>query len=167
MSDSTAGAIIILAIVIIVIGGPFAVNEYSKWREREEINRYYQTWTWPTPVPTTPITQRTTPVPTTPAAAVKNDIFGVWWCTTNSRQLSRNWDRADCYQFYGDKIVYHAGTIDVGDPTLSWWINSQGYYETSEPTFIYKGNTLEDTFGNVYQYCPYQDQSLCLGWIQK
>jgi hypothetical protein len=91
----------------------------------------------------------------------------VWWCSTNVQQVLQSPGGTHCFKFYENKFVYHTASRGVADPEISWWINDKGQYETSEPTFNYHGNTLEDTWGNVYKWCPYQDQSLCLGWIQK
>jgi len=150
MSDNVAIAIVILAIVILIIGGPFAVNEYNKWRAEQALEQYLSsnpiipmTWTSPpTPIPT--------PIPTTPAPAVKDGIYGGWWCAQKSS--------VECYQFFADKTVYKTTNWMPDSPQrMSWWVNSNGYYETSSgPTFIYHGNTMTDTFGNVYHWCPYQ-----------
>jgi hypothetical protein len=114
--------------------------------------------------------RRTSPSPFPPATtptltpAVKNGIFGVWWCSPNVQQVLQSPGGTHCFRFYENKFVYHAASRGVADPEISWWINDKGQYETSEPTFNYHGNTLEDTWGNVYKWCPYQAETLCLGW---
>ena len=141
MSNNVAIAIVILAIVIIIIGGPFAVNEYEKWQSREMLRQLISE--------NTPPTTTLTPKPTTQAPAVKNGIYGGWWCSQKSS--------VECYQFFAGGTVYKTTNWMPDSPQrLSWWTNSQGYYETDGPTFIYHVNTMTDTFGNVYHWCPYQ-----------
>jgi hypothetical protein len=42
MSNDTAFAIIILAMVIAILGAPFAWNEYNKWIDHDKINRNFR-----------------------------------------------------------------------------------------------------------------------------
>jgi len=142
--------IIIILVAIIIIGTPIALNQYDEWQHRQEVQREiqeaYRNWQF---------TVRSTPPPTptpvsTPAPAVKNGIFGGWWCYKSPVNL------VTCYQFSPDGIVYESTNMMPSPPTrYKWWINAKGYYQTDKPTFIYRGNTMQTTLGEIYHWCPY------------
>ena len=137
MSNNVAIAIVLLAIVIIIIGGPFAVNEYNKWQEREMFRQL--------------ISEKTTPSTVTEADIIEHnyasyvrasEIFDAYWCRVLVTSRSPIKTMGQCYKFsrYGS-YVYDLETGFHADGT--WELNNAGQYVTAYHTITFKGNRLE------------------------
>lgn len=166
MPDNTAFAIIILAIVILVLGAPFALNEYSKWQEREQINRILNQ-----PIivekPTTQVKTIISTIPT-PTPPPQHKITDDYWCRNTLMSVNDvNKNVKDCYQFFSNGSYTHGDnaypefhypmaqlyvnchTVVNKDLTTEqacdldkWKVNSKGEYEIWMKTFTLKGDTL-------------------------
>ena len=99
-------AIIILAIVVLILGAPFALNEYSRYQERQE----------------QPITTVTSVI-TTPAINPDPNIFNTHWCRKEG--VFRR-----CYQLFPDHS-YSYGSDDTHAEVImpdKWVLISQNKY---------------------------------------
>jgi len=137
MSNNVAIAIVILAIVIIIIGGPFAVNEYSKWQTREQLRQAISA-----PTTTSAVTEADIIEQNYASFVRASDIFDAYWCrvlATNQRPLTRV---GQCYKFSRDgSYVYD---IETGSHYEGvWTLDSAGQYVTAYHTIAFKGNRLE------------------------
>jgi hypothetical protein len=132
MSDKTFIAIIILVVVVAVLGAPFALNEYSKYQEHEQIRQYLnrpitiqQTYS-PTK---TVITTKPTPTPT-----IQHKITDGYWCQNSIMGVEGKGTQnvKECYQFFSDGSYTHGNSLDTpmkGVSGWSWRVDSYGNYQ--------------------------------------
>jgi hypothetical protein len=144
-SDSTAYAIVLLTVVIAIIGGPFAYNEYNKMQEREQLSRIMSQpviVNHPITLQKT-ITRVITPIPTpipTPFTTYAPKITDGFWCRFTTKNIGKDpTDVTECYQFFTDgtfKWGYSPG-YPMGKSPSCWSpdvkcvysYNSNGKYE--------------------------------------
>ena len=123
-------AIIILAIVVLILGAPFALNEYSRYQERQE----------------QPITTVTSVI-TTPAINPDPNIFNTHWCRKEG--VFRR-----CYQLFPDHS-YSYGSDDTHAEVImpdKWVLISQNKYLIPDPlqTFSYLDGRLFTSWNPSY-----------------
>lgn len=129
MKDKTGIAIIVLAIVILILGIPFALNQYSIYEER---------------------LQPTTTVTTIPTLSVNQNIFDKHWCREEG-----SIDR--CYQFFANGTYAYGSSEKFGHAEVvmpgQWTITAGNQYEIPDPeqTFSYLDGyiytTVNPSFG--------------------
>lgn len=115
-----------MAIIILIIGAPFALKEYSK----------IQIDISPTPTPDITIIPTIIPDP---------EIFNKHWCR-NEGQIKH------CYQFFPDNS-YAFGSSDSHSELLmedKWTILSKNKYEIPGQTFSYYEGSLVTTLDPQY-----------------
>jgi len=174
MSDNTAAAIVILAIVIGVLGFPFAINEYNKWQEREQLNRIMhdasskavvvkKTPTFTVYNPTVPPQPQIQRQYVAPAPTIQRTITDGFWCRATTINIGKApTDVKECYQFFSDgtfKWGYLPGWPMGKSPSCSgemnakcmYSLNSAGKYEVQGGyIFTKSGDYLIDAHNPPY-----------------
>ena len=142
MKNYTSLAIIVLAIVILILGIPFALNQYAQYNDRQAALAI----TMATPVPELPANE---------------NIFGKSWCRKEDRFLH-------CYRFFPDhsyEYGFDAGFNDGHAQVLmpgSWNQTSKNQYEIPEPhqTFAYLDGLLFTNLNPSFGYLEPSEHGL-------
>lgn len=170
-SDSITYAIILLTVVIAVIGAPFALNEYEKWKYNENLKEAYSRAivayqpTFTQKIITRVITPIRTPIQTpipTPIPVIQHKISDGYWCRDTTMNLGKApTDVKECYQFFADgtfKWGYFPG-YPMGKSPSCWSpnvrceykLNSRGQYEVQGGyTYTLSDNMLVDPHDPPY-----------------